>query len=416
MAGKESAPLSNQKITVLLIEDSPDYAKLVQQWLSKPRGDVEYVLNWTDSLAEGARRLAEGGISVILLDLNLPDSEGPATFTSIQTQAEGIPVVILSAGDDEVIALEMIQQGAENYLVKSACNAEMLARAIRYAVVKHSAQANRAEAGASQDQAGVIAVVGGKGGVGATTVACTLAAELRRRTNQPVLLTDLDVHTGLVAFLTGVDWQYSIQDAIVNCAQLDSDNWPKIVVRGENGLDIVCSPARVDTAELAPERLSQLLAAVRPLYRWIVLDLGRLNHSSIQLLEAVNSVLIVTTTSLPSLYQTKRTVEALQNAGAAERIRLIVNQIEPLEAFSQTELRKVFGVEVTATLPSCSRELHESCAQRRLPAEGSAMRREIARLVHQLTGLEEEKPRRVLEPWLSLTQRFRRNHEPSLRE
>lgn len=408
--------MSLQRITVLLIEDSPDYAKVVQQWLAKPRGEVEYVLNWTDSLAEGSRRLAQGGVSVILLDLNLPDSEGPATYASIRSQAQDIPVIILSAGDDEASALEMIQQGAENYLVKGTCSVEILTRAIRYAVVKHSNQANRADAGGSQDKAEVIAVVGGKGGVGVTTVACALAAELRRRTNQAVLLADLDVHTGLVAFLTGVDWQYSIQDAIANSARLDKENWQKIVVHGESGLDIVCSPTGIDTPELPPEQISQVLAAIQPFYRWIVLDLGRLNSSSIQLLDSANRVLVVTTTGLPALYQTKRTIDALQNHGVADRIRLIVNQIEPLETFSRNDLRRVFGVEVTATLPSCSRELHESCAQRKLPAEGSALRRGIAQLVHQLAGLEEEKPRRMLEPLRSLTHRFRRNTEPSVRE
>lgn len=403
--------MSPQTITVLLIEDSPDFAKVVQQWLSQPRGDIGYVLNWTDSLAEGVRRLGRGGVSVILLDLNLSDSEGPATFLSIRSKAQDVPVIILSAGDDESTALEMIQQGAENYLVKNACNGEVLARAIRYAVAKRSSQANRVESGGSSAKSSVIAVVGGKGGVGATTIACTLAAELRRRTNEAVLLADLDVHSGLVSFLMGIDWQYSIQDAIANSTGLDKECWAKIAVRSQNGIDVVCSPGRAGSAELDSDGLSRVLAVVQQFYRWIVLDLGRLNASSIQLLGAVDELLLVTTTSLPALYQTKRTIETLQNAGTTDRIRLIVNQIEPLETFSPNDLHSVFGVKVTATLPSCSRDLHECCAQRKLPAEGSALRKEIARLGRQLAGLEEVKPRRMLEPLLSLADRFRRHTE-----
>ncbi len=398
-------------INVLLIEDSPDYAKVVQHWLSQPRGDAEYVLSWTDSLAEGARRLAQGGVSVILLDLHLPDSQGLATFASLRFHAKDIPVIVLSAGDDEAVALQTIQQGAENYLVKGNCSAEILTRAIRYAIVKRSAEGTRADGGGSRLKAAVIAVIGGKGGVGATTVACTLAAELRRRTDQAVLLADLDVHAGLVAFLMGVNSQYSILDAIANSAHLDIDFWQKIVVRGENGIDILCSPARVGSPEPASEQISCVLAAIQPFYRWIVLDLGRFNSPPIPLLEAANDLFVVTTTSLPSLYETKRTIEALQNIGAADRIRLIVNQIEPLETLSQNELNTIFGVKVTATLPSCSRELHECCALRKPPAEGTSMRKEIARLVTRMAGLEEEKPRRMIEPWLSLTQRFRRNGE-----
>lgn len=405
--------MSAQTITVLLIEDSPDYAKVVQQWLSQPCADTEYVLNWTDSLAAGLRRLARGGISVILLDLNLPDSEGPATFVSVSSKAQDIPVIILSAADDESTALEMIQHGAENYLVKSACNPEILARAIRYAVAKHSSQASRTEAGGSSPKSRVMAVVGGKGGVGATTVACILAAELRRRTNEPVLLADLDVHTGLVAFLMGVDSQYSIQDAIANSTGLDKDYWGKIAVRAENGVDVVCSPARADSPELDCDRFSRVFAVVGHFYRWIVVDMGRLSASSIQLLGAADELLLVTTTSLPALYQTKRTIETLKNAGVADRIRLIVNQIEPLEAFSHNDLESVFGVKVAAMLPSCSRELHECCARRKLPAVDGALRKEIARLGRQMAGLEEERPRRMLDPLLSLADRFRRTTEIS---
>ena len=97
---KQEIELTAQTLTVLLIEDNPDYAKVIQQWLSQSGGEVEYLLNWTDSLAESRRRLARGNVSVILLDLNLPDSEGAATFTAVRSQAPEIPVIILSAGDD----------------------------------------------------------------------------------------------------------------------------------------------------------------------------------------------------------------------------------------------------------------------------------------------------------------------------
>jgi len=53
---------------------------------------------------------------VVLLDLRLPDSSGAETFLSLRDRAAGVPVVILSAADDEAQALQLIQEGAENYL------------------------------------------------------------------------------------------------------------------------------------------------------------------------------------------------------------------------------------------------------------------------------------------------------------
>jgi DNA-binding NarL/FixJ family response regulator len=85
----------------------------------------------------GLNRLAQGGVDVVLLDLGLPASNGLETFTKMKARASGIPIIILSAAGSELLALQMIQEGAADYLVKSACGAAALVRAVKYAVVGH---------------------------------------------------------------------------------------------------------------------------------------------------------------------------------------------------------------------------------------------------------------------------------------
>jgi Flp pilus assembly CpaE family ATPase len=400
----EEIDLAPQTLTVLLIEDNPDYARIVQQWLSQPGAEVSYVLNWTDSLAESRRRLASGNVSVILLDLNLPDSEGATTFTAVRSLAPEIPVIILSAGDDVAMALQLIQDGADNYLVKSSCSAESLTRAIRYAVVKHGSNARRQPTEEPLDQATVVAVTGGKGGVGATTVACALASELRRRTGEAVLLADLDMHTGLVAFLMAVESEYSIMDALSNSARLDRSLWQGIVVQSEEGVDVVCSPSRAGPIDELPEKLGQVLAAIKPFYRWIVLDLGRLNSCAHLILEAVDEFVVITTTAIPALYETRRAIETLRAAGMGGRIRLTVNRMEPLEECSPKDLRSIFGIEVSSVLPSSSRELHEACVQKKMPGRNGAFGKEMGKLVQAVGGPQDVELRKP-----TLAERFRRN-------
>ncbi|SPE38574.1 hypothetical protein SBA6_900012 [Candidatus Sulfopaludibacter sp. SbA6] len=203
-----------------MIEDNPDYAELVQHWLSTSGEDVRFVLDWTDSLAGGFERLARGGVDVVLLDLGLPDSSGMGTFLSLRDRAEGIPIVILSAGDDEPQALQLVQEGAENYLCKSSSDRQLLIRALRYAVVKRS-QAARAGGGIAGQRSTVVGVIAAKGGAGATTVVCSLAAELRRQTEKSVLLADLDLDGGMASFLSGLEPKYSLEDVIENLPRLD---------------------------------------------------------------------------------------------------------------------------------------------------------------------------------------------------
>jgi len=388
-------PQNPQKLTVLLIEDNPDFAKIVQHWLSQSGQEIEFLLNWTDSLAESRRRLSRGNVSVILLDLNLPDSEGVSTFTAIRAQAPEIPIIILSAADDVAMALQLIQEGADNYLVKSSCTAEALTRAIRFALVKHDLNARRRQrVDETLDRGTVMAVTGGKGGVGTTTVACTLAAELRRRTGESVLLADLDIYTGLVAFVMAVEAQYSVMDALSNSSRLDRSLWQRLVVQSEEGIDVLCAPSIAGSIDTFPERLCQVIAAVRPFYRWIVLDLGRLNSCAPEVLEAADEHVVVTTTSIPALYETKRAIETLRIAGLSDRIRLTVNRVESVEGCSPKDVRSIFGIEVSAVLSSSTRELNEAYVQKKLPGKDSGFSKTMAKLVQAVGGPQDSESRK----------------------
>jgi pilus assembly protein CpaE len=274
-------------------------------------------------------------------------------------------------------------------------------------VVQHGSNARRRPTEEPLDTATVVAVVGGKGGVGATTVACTLASELRRRTGEAVLLADLDMHTGLVAFLMAVESEFSIMDAVSNSARLDRSLWTRIVVQSEEGVDVVCAPSMAGSIDPLPEQLCQVLAAIKPFYRWIVLDLGRMNSYAPRILEAADELVVITTTSIPALYETKRAIEALRTAGIGDRIRLTVNRMEPLEECSQKDLLSIFGIKVSTILPGSSRELHEACVQKRIPGRNSAFSKEIGKLVQAIGGPQDVELRKP-----TLAERFRRNLKP----
>jgi Flp pilus assembly CpaE family ATPase len=402
--------MHRKTIRVLLIEDSPEYAELVQAWLS-PSGEITFALNWTDSLDAGLERLKQGGVDVILLDLGLPDSDGLDTFTRTGAQAPDVPVIVLSAGDSESLALQMIQEGAEDYLVKSTCNRELLVRAVQYALVRHR-QAARSATEASIDQTKMIGVIGAKGGVGTTTVACNLAAELRHQTGKKVLLADLDIQAGTVSFLMNVEDKYSMVDAISILHHLDHSSWQELVMNAADDLHVLPAPSLLGSSELQAAQVRQVLTLVRPMYDWIVLDLGRLNVISKGLLDVVSQVFVVTTIGIPALYEAKRVIDALVRAGVeGDRLRLIVNEIVETHTFSGRQLNQVFGTEVYARLPRDSEELHKACVLRKLPREDSEIRQQIAALARNVAGLpEEKKARRTLQPLLSaFAGKFRRS-------
>ncbi len=116
---------------VLLIEDNPGDARLIREMLSEISG---FALIHADRLSIGLAMLAEQPIDVILLDLNLPDSDGMETLTRTQQVDPDTPIVILTGLGDPNIALEYLKHGVQDYLVKGQFETVSLDRAMRYAV------------------------------------------------------------------------------------------------------------------------------------------------------------------------------------------------------------------------------------------------------------------------------------------
>jgi len=91
---------------------------------------------WTraDRLSAGTRRLEQGDIDVILLDLDLPDSHGVDTFTKVYAQAQEKPIVVLTGLADETVGVKAVSGGAQDYLVKGQVDGNLISRSIRYAI------------------------------------------------------------------------------------------------------------------------------------------------------------------------------------------------------------------------------------------------------------------------------------------
>jgi len=126
------------KISLLLVEDNPADAGLVREALAEAKG-TRFEIKHADRLSTALEYLRNIRFDAVLLDLTLPDSERVGTFTSVLATAPHTPAIVLSGIDDEETALEAVQQGAQDYLVKGQVDSHWLPRAIRYAIQRKKA-------------------------------------------------------------------------------------------------------------------------------------------------------------------------------------------------------------------------------------------------------------------------------------
>jgi C4-dicarboxylate-specific signal transduction histidine kinase len=123
----------DQSIRVLVVEDNPADALLIEHSLAARKRE-EFTCRTVDLLETALSLLKGEPPDIVLLDLSLPDSTGIAACERIQRACPTVPIVVLTGLDDEVVALEALQRGAQDYLVKGQINSSSLARALRYAV------------------------------------------------------------------------------------------------------------------------------------------------------------------------------------------------------------------------------------------------------------------------------------------
>jgi diguanylate cyclase (GGDEF)-like protein len=170
---------------VLLIEDDPAYARLIEMLLVE-ESEGRYAVDRAGRLDEGLELLRAGDVDAVLLDLTLPDSKGLDTFVRANDVAPSVPIVVLTGFDDEQLALDAVKRGAQDYLVKGNAENDSLGRSLRYAMERHRMQAQLRE------QALVDELTGLRNRRGFMTLA-EPQLNLARRSGYPVTLLFIDL-------------------------------------------------------------------------------------------------------------------------------------------------------------------------------------------------------------------------------
>jgi two-component system cell cycle response regulator len=125
-----------QLLRILLVEDDPMDAELIEDFFDSVSSNIEIRLKIVPRLTDAINSLVEAEFDAILLDLSLPDSFGLNTVKSIKAQVSTVPIVVLSSLNDELMAIEVVRCGAQDYLVKKGFSGQLLVRAVQYAIAR----------------------------------------------------------------------------------------------------------------------------------------------------------------------------------------------------------------------------------------------------------------------------------------
>jgi DNA-binding response OmpR family regulator len=351
------------EIKILLIEDNPGDARLIQDALSMAGEATE--VQCADRLARGLEMLERGQFDAVLLDLSLPDSRGFSTFEQVRQRAPRLPIVVLTGLDDEELALRAVREGAQDYLVKGAVKSSTIPRIVRFAIERNRVM-DSVRGGASSQAAGrTIGFMGVRGGSGATTVALNTAAALARQ-GKKVVAIELSPYRSGFSLQLRLTPRKDLADLLkLEAEQIDAGEVRNCLVESDFGVSLLFAPQDPeDSLKLDPERAAAVLRAAVSLANYVIVDLPSVPSAVHQACARLcDPLLLVMEREATGLAAAKSLVSLLQCWGL-ERGSLagVLITKDPMSAcVSPVQVRSELSIPVAGVIPPAAEAVAVSC-------------------------------------------------------
>jgi pilus assembly protein CpaE len=309
--------------------------------------DLEDILKASNvaapAVAADLQRVAQAGAKlprVVVLDLR-KRPEIPSALASFKKDHPAVGVVIVAGKLEPTLMLEAMRTGVTEWVVDPVRATDLIPAVQRAAGTQ-----------APTTTGEVFAVVGAKGGVGATTVAVNVATTLSGIGKSRTLLIDLRAATGDASLFLGAEPNFTILDALQNTHRLDEAFLKGIVVKTAAGPDLLASPDQAQATLVDPARLRAVVDAAARCYRFVVLDVPRVDVLFDDTLALAASITVVATQELAAIRAASRMAAELRQRHGADKVRVVINRYDRTADISSEDLERAVGGRIGHKFPS----------------------------------------------------------------
>ena len=338
MSGIAVTLLTEDKERLVVLQhrlETTQTGRIVFSYAGFPNGPTDQIL----------RQIQDVRTEVVIVDIDPQNVERALrAIELIHTTTNDIVIFAMGEMSHPSTIVSAMRAGAREYLERNAAP-----EAIAEAFTRFSA--TRSKTRTASGRARVFMVTNAKGGAGATTVAVNTAIALQEAHGK-VLLVDLS-SLGHAALHLNVRPSFGVADALQNLHRLDFSLLEGLMTECKRGLQLLAGPQQPISLVPAAAELARLFDLLVTHFRYVVVDCSNRADQTARLLSDLsNAVLIVAQSDVVSLWSAGRLRTFLEEGGARDRVRLVLNRYKKIPGFSDEDIEKATNCKVLWKIPN----------------------------------------------------------------
>jgi Flp pilus assembly CpaE family ATPase len=306
-----------------------------------------------DTLAAAAKLLdSDPHETLVIIGPRAVTGDALAFAASLRLARPAVGVILARRDVDVSLLMRAMQSGVRD-VVQAGDDAAMAAACRRSYEVTRRMLAPPADQESTPGQ--IVTVFAAKGGCGKTTLAVNIAVSLAMQGVGRVCVVDLDLAFGDVGITVQLDPLRTMLDALPMAGHLDESGAASLLTRYQPGLDMLLAPVTPGDAEKIPPRLvGELLAVLRGMYDFVVIDTpAQFNEHVLTAMDVSSHLVLITTPDVTALKNLRVALDMLDMLSYPRQIRsVVVNRADSKVGLSLEQVHKVVRSDVAAHIPS----------------------------------------------------------------
>ncbi len=346
--------------SVVLFDGDKEFVTCIKNKLKK-RKDIK-IISITRNILEIEDMLNQKRVNTLLFGPSLKDKDVNSLAESVSNNYPDVGIIIFSKKITTKLLQNAIRSGAKDVLpddftqkqlIESLEMANQHSLRVRGAV-KENVKNNVTEI-ETKHSAKIITLFSTKGGVGKTFLATNIAIGLAQNSQKEVVLFDSDLQFGDVAVSLQLKPTHTVYDAVNNINRIDSDLMKGFLTIHSSGLKTLLAPVLPDKAdEISDKDIVAIIKTLREMFDFVIIDTPSLiDDRVLAILDNTDEIYLVSSLDIPSLKNTKLTLNMLQLLEYSEqKTKIILNRANSKVKLTYKDVKKTLGTEAILTIPS----------------------------------------------------------------